>query len=317
MATKPSTSTPIPKLAEAVLDAPVPVIQTSAVDTDQLMFLRAALDTPSLKEVNELILKTIVEYNMLNKIELTKDGNTIVLKDEPRHYLFPEILTAVDANIASALIGPAGSGKSTVCEQIADALSLKYYLQNSVSGDHQLAGYMDAHGRYQTTTFRKAFEEGGLVLIDEVDTSDAGALKWINSALANGWAMFPDKPEPVKRHDDFRIIIAANTFGNGADRMYVGANQLDASTLDRFVFFEFNYDEKMELSLAGDEGWVRRVQALRRGAAKEKARIVISPRASITGAKLLKKGWKRDTVENRVIWKGLDSELKARILKAA
>lgn len=284
---------------------------------DQMTFLRMALNTPSLVEVNDLIVKTIIEYNMLNKIELTKGDDIVILKDEPRHFLFPEILTAVDANIAAALIGPAGSGKSTVCEQVADALKLKYYLQNSVSGDHQLAGYMDAHGRYQSTTFRKAFEEGGLVLIDEVDTSDAGALKWINSALANGWAMFPDKAEPVKRHADFRILIAANTFGNGADRMYVGANQLDASTLDRFVFFEFNYDEKLEIMLSGDESWAKRVQALRRGALKEKARIVISPRASITGAKLLKKGWKRDVVENRVIWKGIDNDLKTRIMKAA
>lgn len=305
------------KALGAALESPTPASSIPAVDTDQLMFLRAAMNTPSLKEVDELIRKTIVEFNMLNKIELTRDGNTVVLKDEPRHYLFPEIMTAVNAAIPAALIGPAGSGKSTACEQVAEALGLNYYLQNSVSGDHQLAGYMDAHGRYQTTTFRKCFEEGGLILIDEVDTSDAGALKWINSALANGWAMFPDKAEPVKRHEDFRILIAANTFGNGADRMYVGANQLDASTLDRFVFFEFNYDEKLEVMLAGDESWVKRVQALRRGALKEKARIVISPRASITGAKLLKKGWKRDIVENRVIWKGIDSELKARILKAA
>lgn len=296
--------------AEAAKNLPPP-------DTDQMAFLRKALNAPSLTEVTELITKTIIDFNMLNKIELTRNDIPILLKDEPRHFLFPDILTAVDANVAAALIGPAGSGKSTVCEQVADALSMKYYLQNSVSGDHQLAGYMDAHGRYQGTTFREAFEKGGLLLIDEVDTSDAGALKWINSALANGWAMFPDKAEPVKRHPDFRILIAANTFGNGADRMYVGANQLDASTLDRFVFFEFNYDEKLELTLTGDESWCKRVQALRRGAAKEKARIVISPRASITGAKLLKKGWNREVVESRVIWKGTDPELKARILKAA
>jgi cobaltochelatase CobS len=300
-------------LAIPVVDSP-PV---APVDTDQMAFLRKALNAPSLTEVQELITKEILEYNMLNKIELTKDGVTTTLPDEPRHFLFPEILTAVDAGISSALIGPAGSGKSTVCEQIATALGLKYYLQNSVSGDHQLAGYMDAHGRYQTTAFRDCFEKGGLILIDEVDTSDAGALKWVNTALANRHAMFPDKPDPVRCHADFRIIIAANTFGNGADRMYVGANQLDASTLDRFVFFDFHYDEKLEMVLSGNASWTRRVQSLRRGAAKEKARIVISPRASITGAKLLAKGWKQDIVEQRVIWKGIDTELMARIKKAA
>ena len=303
----------VPKTVEAEIPSP-PV---APVDTDQMAFLRKALNAPSLVEVKDLITKEILEYNMLNKIELTKDGVTTMLPDEPRHFLFPEVLTTVDACIPAALIGPAGSGKSTMCEQIAVALGLKYYLQNSVSGDHQLAGYMDAHGRYQTTAFRDCFEKGGLILIDEVDTSDAGALKWVNTALANGHAMFPDKADPVRRHADFRIIIAANTFGNGADRMYVGANQLDASTLDRFVFFDFRYDEKLETVLSGNAAWAKRVQNLRHAAGKEKARIVISPRASIMGAKLLAKGWKQDVVEERLIWKGIDDELKTRIKKAA
>jgi len=44
---------------------------------------------------------------------------------------------------------------------------------------------------------------------------------------------------------------------------------------------------------------------------------VISPRASINGAKLLHAGWKQDLVEERVIWKGIDPELKTRILDRA
>jgi len=186
-----------------------------------------------------------------------------------------------------------------------------------VTGAHELTGYLDAHGKYHTTPFRTAFEYGGLLLVDEVDTSDAGALKWINTALANGHAMFPDNPDPVKRHKDFTIMIAANTYGSGADRMYVGANQLDASTLDRFVFFDFGYDEKLEKLVCGNLKWADRVQKLRRAANDEKARIVISPRASIHGAKLLAAGWDQKVVEGRVIWKGIDGELRQRIEKKA
>ncbi len=280
-------------------------------------FMRKAINAPSVAEVKDMIQNEIMEYNLLNKIELKTDKGTRTLKDEMRHYLFPEILTAVDANIPVALIGPAGSGKSTVTRQIADALELKFYLQNSVSGDHQLAGYLDAYGKYNTTSFREAFEKGGLILIDEVDTSDAGALKWINTALANGYAMFPDQPDPINKHADFRVMIAANTFGNGSDRVYVGANQLDASTLDRFVFFDYRYDEKMERIMSGNLAWAERVQELRKAAMKERARIVISPRATINGAKLLTQGWSQTTVEERVIWKGLDGDLKDRIIKAA
>lgn len=295
------------------------ILQKAANDNvvDSMAFLRKAINSPTVPEVEDLIKKTIVEYSFNKVVTLNKGGLEVKLDEEPRHYLFPDLLVPVTEGIPIALIGPAGSGKSTVCQQVAKAVGLKYFLQNSVSGTHELAGYLDAHGKYHSTPFRDAFENGGLVLIDEVDTSDPGALKWLNTALANGHAMFPDLVDPVNRHKDFRIAIAANTFGTGADRMYVGANQLDASTLDRFVFFDFRYDEKLEKLLSGNIKWADRVQALRRGAAKEKARVVISPRASIYGARLIAAGWKQDDVEDRVIWKGMDSELKGRILKAA
>lgn len=282
-----------------------------------LSFLRKAIDAPTIGEVVDMIQNQIIEYSCLSKLEVKVGEVTKTLEDTPRHFLFPEILTAVHNQLPVALIGPAGSGKSTICEQVAKAVDLKFYLQNSVTGTHELTGYMDAHGRYQSTPFRACFEQGGVILVDEVDTSDAGALKWVNTALANGHAMFPDQTEPVKRHDNFRILIAANTYGNGADRMYVGANQLDASTLDRFVFFDFGYDEKLELILSGNRQWAERVQKLRKAVEKEKARMVISPRATFHGAKLLAAGWKQSVVEDRVIWKGMDTELRDRIRKAA
>lgn len=291
--------------------------EITPVDTDQLKFLRKSLDTASIPEIKALIEDELMNYHQHGKIELKKGDDIVILEGEPRHYLFKEILEAVNANIPVSLVGPAGSGKSTVVQQIATALNLPYYLQNSVTGVHELAGYMDAHGRYHGTSFRTAFEKGGVILIDEVDTSDASALKWVNTALANGHAMFPDQDKPVQRHADFRVLIAANTFGTGADRVYVGANQLDASTLDRFVFFDFDYDLPMEVLLSGNKNWAERVQQLRVAAAKERARMVISPRASIYGSKLLAIGWPQDIVEQRLIWKGCDAELKERILKHA
>lgn len=284
-----------------------------ATAPDSMAFLRMAINAPDRKEVEEMILDGMINFKSTNSIELKIADQIKILPEAPRHYLFEEILTAINIGIPVALIGPAGSGKSTVVEQAAEALTLPYYLQNGVTGAHELTGYMDAHGKYHGTSFRTAFESGGAILIDEVDTSDAAALKWTNTALANGHAMFPDKPEPIKRHKDFRIVIAANTYGNGADRIYVGANQLDASTLDRFVFFDFGYDEKLELILSGNADWAKRVQDLRKAAMLEKARMVISPRASINGAKLLKAGWTQIVVENRLIWKGIDAELRKRI----
>ena len=309
-------------MTEALKASPLPAIMPPPAYKEDdheasLAFLRKAINAPNRSEVLDMIKNEMMGFDVLNKIELKIGDVTKILKDGPRHNLFPEILTTVDAGLHVALIGPAGSGKSTLASQVAEALDLKYYLQNSVTGTHEVAGYNDAYGKYVTTSFRRAFQDGGLILVDEVDTSDPGALKWLNTALANGYAMFPDQPEPVYRHKDFRAIIAANTFGNGADRVYVGANQLDASTLDRFVFFQFDYDETLEKVLSGNVKWAERVQNLRRAATKEKARIVISPRASQHGAKLLALGWTQDKVENAVIWKGTDEDLKTRILNTA
>lgn len=302
----------------ALADVEKQLSGVTPVTGDAMMHLRKALNTPSLDEVGRMIEETVHKLNVLNKIELKSETGVVKeLSDQPRHFLFPEVLATVNANIPTALVGPAGAGKSTMIEQIAEALELKYYLQNAVTGTHEVAGYLDANGKYNTTTFRTAFEHGGVFFIDEVDTSDPGALKWLNTALANGHAMFPDRPDPVNRHPKFRAIIGANTFGSGADRIYVGANQLDASTLDRFVFFNFEYDEKLETALAGNIDWAKRVQELRAAALTEKARIVISPRASIHGAKLLAIGWKQEIVEDRVIWKGIDPELKKRIIDRA
>lgn len=299
--------------AEATPLPPPPVPQ----DNEAVNFLRKAIDAPSISEVKDLVRQEIIGFNLLNKVELLTPEGPKMLEDKPRHFLFEKVLTTVNADIPTALIGPAGSGKSTMAGQVATALDLKYYLINSVSGTHELAGYMDAHGKYNTTSFRQAFEHGGLAFVDEVDTSDAGALKWLNTALANGHAMFPDNADAVQKHPKFRMMIGANTFGNGADRMYVGANQLDASTLDRFWFFDFGYDEKLEVVLSGNVKWAERVQELRKAAMTEKARVIISPRATLYGAKLLSIGWKQDEVEEGLIWKGMDPELKRRIVDRA
>jgi cobaltochelatase CobS len=291
---------------------------TKPVEKEEMEFMRLALNVPSRIEVDTMIEKKIMSFNVLNKIELIRpDDIAVKLPDNPRHHLFPDILATINIGLPLALIGPAGSGKSTCVEQAADALTMPFYLQNGVTGTHELTGYMDAFGKYHSTAFRAAFEHGGLCFVDEADTSDAGAFKWINTAVANGYAMFPDSEKLVKRHKDFRIVIGANTFGTGADRLYVGANQLDASTLDRFVFIEFGYDEKLEKIISGNIKFADRVQKLRKAAVQEKARIVISPRATIHGAKLLDIGWKQIQVENAVIWKGIDRDLRERIEKRA
>jgi energy-coupling factor transporter ATP-binding protein EcfA2 len=270
----------------------------------------AAIDENRVREILRAELPSLIPVTRL-EIQ-TQNG----VKDhgvKPRHKLLPRLIRALSAGMNVALVGPAGSGKTTAAEQAAEILEHVFYIQGAVQGAHELLGYKDAHGVYHTTPFRQAFEHGGTICLDELDAGDAAGMLVCNSALANCYMPFPDRAEPVKKHETFRLVACLNTYGNGADRVYVGRTQMDAATLDRFYFLDWRYDETLERILAGNDAWVDRVQALRRGAEKEKARVVISPRASIFGARALAAGDAWGEAEDSLIWRGVDSELRRRI----
>ena len=114
-----------------------------------------------------------------------------------------------------------------------------------------MTGFIDAGGHYQETEFYKAFKNGGIFFLDEIDSSDPTALMAINSALANGYMAFPH--ETIDGHPNFRMVAAANTWGKGSDLQYVGRNTLDGATLDRFDDIFYDYDRKLERGLYPDD----------------------------------------------------------------
>lgn len=255
------------------------------------------------------------------------------------HHQFPKLLAAVAQRVNVMLVGPAGSGKTTAAANVAKALGLDFQFTGAVASEYKLMGFIDAQGRIVSTAFRKAFLNGGIFLFDEKDASAPGATLAFNAALANRMCDFPDGS--YEAHPDFTAIAAANTFGNGASRQYVGRNQLDAATLDRYVMLDWNYDEALEAAMMGlprpksaplpkdivpapaeqmpelVRQWVERVQKVRRAVDKLKVRHVVSPRASQAGAKLLAAGWEWADVEASVIWKGLEPDTVNKIKEAA
>jgi hypothetical protein len=172
---------------------------------------------------------------------------------------------------------------------------------------------MDATGTYRPTAFRKAFEGGGLFLMDEIDAGNANVLTCLNAAIGNRVCSFPDKM--VECSEDFFFMGAGNTYGTGANRQYVGRNPLDGATLDRPAVLDWPYDEELELTLAGldCETWVQRVQSIRAACLALDIRLIVSPRASIRGAKLLRDGMDQSLVEEVRIWKGVSKETRSKI----
>ena len=225
--------------------------------------------------------------------------------DTPAHPCYNDLLVTITTNEPALLVGPAGSGKTYAAEHVAKALGVEFYPM-SIGGQttqSQLLGYMDAVGSYVSTVFRKAFELGGVFLLDEIDAGNANTLTILNAALANGYMSFPDGT--VKKHADFRCIAAANTYGSGADRQYVGRNKLDDATLDRFNVITWDYDEVLELSITPNNQWTKTVQSYRAAAVALGFLVVISPRASFKGAKLIANGISEKRALEMVVFKGM------------
>lgn len=237
-------------------------------------------------------------------IEVKSPGGSVEIGQQ--HTQFAQLLRTVGCRINAMLVGPAGWFKTSTSEAVANALKLPFYsisvgMQTTKS---EFFGYMDATGRYVRTLFREAYEKGGVFLLDEMDAGNANVLTAVNQALANRVCAFPDGM--VKKHEDFVVIAAANTFGRGADRMFVGRQQLDAATLDRFAVIDWGTDEAMEEAIVRDKKWLGYVRACRDNVEKYKIRHIISPRASFYGDHLLAAGMPISDVIDMLIRKGIE-----------
>lgn len=229
-------------------------------------------------------------------------------KDAIRHSEMDDIITALREGDHVFLAGPAGTGKSQLAEMIAEELGLDFYMSSQVTQEYKIEGYGDAYGVFHTTAFIEAFTKGGLFLMDEADASSPDVLVILNTALANGYMNVDGKL--VFMHKDFKCVATGNTFGTGADEIYVGRQSLDASTLDRFIFFTIGYDERIEMACAGgDKQLVTFVHCLREAISKSGAAIQfpISYRGIQKLAKYTKI-WGVDKAMKRCIIKGLDAD---------
>jgi cobaltochelatase CobS len=218
-----------------------------------------------------------------------------------QHAQFPRLLRMLQSGLNVWLVGPAGTGKTVAAESACDALGLPYFRAKSVgptTAEYDLLGYNNAAGAFVHGAFYETYKNGGVLLIDEIDSASGDALIAINSALANGFAFFGD--ERVNKHADFRCIAAANTVGQGRDSVYIGRSQIDGATLDRFDFLRWGYDAGIEESIVASwrgvsnekkraiiDEWYDLVLKVREVTESLDIRIPISTRAIIDGCKFI------------------------------
>ena len=272
----------------------------------------------------------VITLNLQTPAAIVPRGDVLL------HHKMPLLLAAMAANVNIMLVGGAGTGKTHAVKLAAELLGLDFKFSGAIDSPYKLTGFTDAQGRIVRTPFRDAVENGAVFLIDEADGCLPGAMLPINAVASNGLCDFPDAI--IKAHTDFRLIMACNTFGRGADRQYVGRNQQDAAVLDRYAVLAWDIDPALEAGLLGlprpanapapatvkpitdavqlesnAKAWLARVQAIRSRIEKHKIRHIVSPRATVMGVKLLAAGWPWNEVEEACIFKGLDSDTRAKL----
>lgn len=324
---------PIIRTAEPV--PAVPVVPTGGSSLDAVIATMVAnimktipvgIDEDAVRNIVSDVVDPIAMDNAValsrlsDKIDAMQPKVTqIIVKDRPaitlkgvQHKAFGDIMMSIAARCNTFLVGPAGTGKTTMVSQVADALGLSFHAENltAATTEYALKGFKDANSNYVPTKLREFFQNGGVYLLDEIDNANPNVLGVLNSALSNGFMAFPDGM--VAKHPDFIAVAAGNTYGNGATAEYVGRNPIDGATLDRFAFFNVDIDEVVEDAMLAGFGlpsatantWIKAVRQSRQNVAESGLRVIVSPRATANGAGLLAQGMSMDKVYSATVLKG-------------
>lgn len=241
--------------------------------------------------VEDILRVKVIESTLVILPGAAKDETKKVNVKGRLHMAFKEALEVTIIEQQAYLGGATGSGKTTLAEQIAEALELPFAHLSCTAGmsEAHLLGRMIADGSYISSQFVELFENGGVFLLDEIDAADPNTALIINSALANGLLSVPnrkDKPY-AKRHAKFYCIAAGNTWGKGSSN-YNGRNILDGAFMDRFAGskIEVNYDTELEKEILRDyPETARRLWKMRDAITKNRVQQNLSTRVFAAAAR--------------------------------
>lgn len=144
--------------------------------------------------------------------------------------------------------GPAGTGKTETCEQIAAGLNVPVTVISfgeETSLRDLIGSKILSQGEtpWQDGALTKAMRTPDMVIVlDELNMANPGVAAQMNNVLQNRKIIIPDTGEVVECAEGVFLIATANTSG-GSDEsgMFAGSQTQNAATRSRFVGLKMTY----------------------------------------------------------------------------
>lgn len=305
----PALKTPIAQLTGfGVNDDRVRIIANEEISKRAPAIVQDARNSmvPELKKLEELInAKREVVILSPDKLKLKEMGK--------QHFKYEEVFKLVMLQLNVWMGGPAGAGKTFLASEIARALDKPFF---RISCGPQTAasvifGHTTASGGYAPGIAYQALthEKGSVLLFDEFDRLNPAVGVMVNGLLDGNKVTFPNG-ETIGQREGVIMLVAANTFGKPTAEFGTAQRQ-DTATMSRFVKVNVPVDEKLEMSLFGsiDKDWVLFVQKVRKAVEKlGVTSLVVTPRASEYGVRMIANGIPRTTVEEMLLWNGIPQD---------
>lgn len=198
----------------------------------------------------------------------------------PAHPELGNMLVSAKLGHNILMVGPAGCGKSTLAEQVAEALGLRYGFLSLTSGASEawILGRWTAKGEFVQAQFFDFYRNGGTFCFEEIGACDPNITMLLNVALEQGYMYNPMTGEKVFRHKDFVCLACDNTFLKGGNAQYTARMRQDAAFIRRFdcAVYALDYLPEVEKQVCPDTGLRKKLQKARKFIAEKGALEIIS-----------------------------------------